>query len=361
MFIIDPITLKISDVNIAASKLYGYSFEEFKLLKINDLNKLPDKDVFSLINNILNKDTLEVNLKHYKKCGDELTVEIYTGSIVFKNRRMIYTVIFDQSRQKQMETELRLALDQARENEMLKLSFLRSMNHEVRTPLNGVVGFTELLLHKLEENESTIKYGGYIRSCSEKLMEIIDSVLDISLIENKQTKAYSNKFNTLDLIEEACNKYAAEFKAKSLKFVKHIINIEKDDEMYSDRSKILKIINHLLNNALKFTTTGSIELVAKNDQNNLQISIKDTGIGIDSQFQHIIFDRFRQVELSDTPKYGGTGIGLAIVKEYVSMLSGKISVESELGKGSCFTFQIPLEIKISNSSNTSSILSVSIN
>jgi PAS domain S-box-containing protein len=360
MMIIDPETLNITDVNHSVSRIYGYTEQEFSAMQITDINKLPKESVKELTNKILSESSVVLNLKHYKKDGQVMFVEVFSSSLYIRDKQMIYNVIFDQTEQKQMENDIRLALEQARENELLKASFLRTMNHEVRTPLNGVLGFTELLLAKTNPDETTARYGLYIRSCSEKLMDIIDSILDLSMLENKQAKVNLTRFNIAELVDEIYEKNLRQFEGKEVKFT-FSINSSTGDEMFSDKRKILKTINHLLSNAAKFTHKGSVNLKVQCTDNKVRFSVEDTGIGIDPKYHQTIFDRFRQLELTNTRQYGGAGVGLAIVKEYVTLLKGKISVQSNLGDGSVFTIEMPRVLELEATAVQQAAINISYN
>ncbi len=360
MIISDPDDLSITDANISASTMYGYVKEELLTMQITDLNKLPKESVKELANKILSEKSVVLNLKHYKKSGEPMFVEVFTSSLFLSDKQMIISVIFDQTAQKQMENDIRLALEQARENELLKASFLRTMNHEVRTPLNGVMGFTELLLAKTNPDETTVKYGLYIRSCSEKLMEIIDSVLDLSMLENKQTKVNISRFDVNDLVENIYEKNVRQFEGKDVQF-QFSVSTNSCGEISSDRAKIFKTINHLITNAVKFTHTGKVVLQAECTEKIVRFSVEDTGIGIDPAFHQKIFDRFRQLELTNTRQYGGAGVGLAIVKEYVSLLKGRINLQSALGEGSRFTIELPRLLETETNKNQQTAFNMSIN
>jgi signal transduction histidine kinase len=191
-------------------------------------------------------------------------------------------------------------------------------------------------------------------------MDIIDSILDLSMLENKQAKVNLTRFNIAELVDEIYEKNLRQFEGKEVKFT-FSINSSTGDEMFSDKRKILKTINHLLSNAAKFTHKGSVNLKVQCTDNKVRFSVEDTGIGIDPKYHQTIFDRFRQLELTNTRQYGGAGVGLAIVKEYVTLLKGKISVQSNLGDGSVFTIEMPRVLELEATAVQQAAINISYN
>ncbi|PIK13612.1 CHASE domain-containing protein [Halobacteriovorax sp. JY17] len=226
----------------------------------------------------------------------------------------------------------------------VKSNFLANMSHEIRTPLNGILGISALLFQKVEKKEN-IEYLNIIKKSSEDLLKIINDILDFSKIESGGIEVESLPFDLYEEIEEV----------KKLMFNSSVAQnkIElfwqnKLARVYSsDRIRIRQILLNLIGNANKFTTKGKVEIIVKETSSteyisNIQITIKDDGIGIPISSQSKIFKSFTQADISTTRRFGGTGLGLSISKALAEILNGTIDFISEEGKGTSFIFNIPM-------------------
>ncbi len=225
----------------------------------------------------------------------------------------------------------------------LKSEFLANMSHELRTPLNSIIGFSDLVLHdknqKLTEKskkniENVLESGG-------DLLELINAVLDLAKIEAGKMPVVVTEFAPADILQSSLETQSVLIDGKNIVLEK---KISKNLPLCrSDATKIKQVFNNIINNAIKFTDQGKITVSLETQGGFFVFKVKDTGIGISSENQKIIFDEFRQVDASLTRKYGGSGLGLAIVKKIVKLLGGSIDVESEEGKGSCFKIIFPMK------------------
>jgi signal transduction histidine kinase len=224
-----------------------------------------------------------------------------------------------------------------------KSEFLANMSHELRTPLNAIIGFSEVLQEKLfgELNEKQAEYTSDILTSGQHLLSLINEILDLSKVEAGRMELELASFD-LPLAIDNARTFVRE------RAVKHgiTLDIDVDDrlgEYVGDERKIKQILLNLLSNAVKFTPEGGrIGITAnKTDSGVAEISVSDTGIGIAPEDQPKIFEEFRQVGSDSTHKIEGTGLGLTLAKKFVELHGGKIWVESELGKGSTFTFTLP--------------------
>ena len=227
----------------------------------------------------------------------------------------------------------------------LKSEFLANMSHELRTPLNSIIGFSDLVLRdktqKLSERaQKNIKN---VLGSGQDLLSLINAILDLAKIEAGKLSLAVCDFDIGELLESALEQNSVLIKGKNLKLEK---NIKPGlDNCSSDPTKVKQIFNNLLGNAIKFTPEGKISVSLESKGDFFIFKIQDTGIGIPHNKQHIIFDEFRQADASVTRKYGGSGLGLAIVKKMLKLLGGTIDLESEEGKGSCFTVILPIHHK----------------
>lgn len=234
----------------------------------------------------------------------------------------------------------------AEESDKLKSSFLSNLSHEIRTPMNAIAGFTELLLNTEVEKHEQQEYLLAIDKSGKNLIAIIDDLIEMSRIEAHQTKPNYAPVNLESCINDLhesikiTNKKSRKIDFKIIESKKPALHPIKTDEV-----KLKQIITNLITNALKFTEQGSVSFGYKIDEQNSQVkfTVKDTGFGIQESDQKHIFDRFKRVGRDQPIKVRGLGLGLAISKAYVEMLGGTITLESKLGKGSEFSFTIPLE------------------
>jgi signal transduction histidine kinase/ActR/RegA family two-component response regulator len=225
----------------------------------------------------------------------------------------------------------------------LKSEFLANMSHELRTPLNAIIGFSELLMeqstHPLLGDQR--EYVVDILSSGRHLLELINDILDLSKIEAGKMRLCLDEIDLEEVVEEAMMTLKVEASRKELR-----LEASLDGSLtgvVADRAKIKQIMTNLLSNAVKFTPAGGrVELSALQKDGFLEVSVKDSGIGIRTEDQDRIFAAFIQVDGSYARKYQGTGLGLTLVKRFVEMHGGEISVRSAVGKGSVFTFRIPL-------------------
>ena len=240
--------------------------------------------------------------------------------------------------------KLSRAMKLAQESTKLKSDFLANMSHEIRTPMNGIIGMTYLLF-QTNLNETQKGYLEKIDSSAKSLLGIINDILDFSKIEAGKLTIDMNNFNLLKTIEHvvAINEFKAHEKGLKL-IIDYDNNLSKT--VYGDSLRVSQILTNLLSNAIKFTHQGEIVIKATAiDKNRVRLDVKDQGIGLTPEQQSKLFQSFTQADGSITRKYGGTGLGLAISKKLVELMNGKIWVESEVDKGSTFSFEIELEQK----------------
>jgi signal transduction histidine kinase/CheY-like chemotaxis protein len=224
----------------------------------------------------------------------------------------------------------------------LKSEFLANMSHELRTPLNAIIGFSELLLDPgtgaLKQDQK--EYVSDILSSGRHLLELINDILDLSKIEAGKMKLSPDEFELAGAVEEALMTLRVEASRKQIGMEARL-----DPEvplLVADRGKFKQIVTNLLSNAVKFTPAGGrVTLTTERDGDGVRVSVEDTGIGIRPEDQERIFAAFVQVDGSYARKYQGTGLGLTLVKRFVEMHRGEITVFSEVGKGSVFTFRLP--------------------
>jgi PAS domain S-box-containing protein len=226
----------------------------------------------------------------------------------------------------------------------LKSEFLASMSHELRTPINALLGYTSLMRDRIygdltDRQEESLQR---MYSASQHLLELVNDILDLAKIEAGKMPVHVERVDLSSLIRELSQTIEPMVRAKELEYV---IDIEEGlPTLDTDRTKVKQVILNLLSNAVKFTNQGEIRISARHHPGDeeVEIAISDTGIGIEKSDQDKIFEDFRQADQSSTREYGGTGLGLSITTKLLKLLGGTIRLESELGKGSTFHVRLPL-------------------
>ena len=258
-----------------------------------------------------------------------------------------YYLIEDTTEQVFLLNELQKAKDAADEANKAKSTFLANMSHEIRTPLNSVLGLNEMILRTSTDNE-VLEYAEGIKISGDTLLSLINDILDFSKIEAERMELNPEEYNTLMLVRETVLSFEAQANAKDL-----YITVKMDERipkgLIGDAQRIKQILSNLISNAIKYTKEGGITINVHHEKTgydtcNLLVDVTDTGIGIAEKDLPNIFDAFLRINENKNANIQGTGLGLAITKELITIMKGNIQAESELGKGTTFTFSIPQTI-----------------
>jgi PAS domain S-box-containing protein len=233
--------------------------------------------------------------------------------------------------------------EKAIESDKLKSAFLANMSHEIRTPMNAIIGFSEMLLNPNLPTDRKDFFAQILNTACHQLLNVVEDVIDISKIETGQMEVHRSETSINKAIHRIRDIFEPQAQSNGVEINTLCFFPDNRDNIVTDASKLNQVLTNLLNNALKFTESGTIEIGYALANKMLKFYVKDTGVGIDPSNHELIFERFRQVEMGSTRNYGGTGLGLPISKAFIEMLGGKIWVESELGKGAKFFFTIPYE------------------
>jgi len=232
----------------------------------------------------------------------------------------------------------------AEQSDQLKSAFLNNLSHEIRTPLNGIVGLASMFDAKETTAEERLVFGEVIADNSQQLTGIIDDIVHMSAIETEQVEMYYADVNLYQLLYDMEGLFMLSSHNKDVVLLSDFPPEDHVPIINTDEGKIRKIVNVLLDNALKYTEKGKVKLSWRLEGKQLQITVEDTGIGIDPSDHERIFERFQKIENQTKKLYRGNGLGLSIARAYARLLGGDISVASELNNGAVFTVQLPVNI-----------------
>ncbi len=339
-------------VNDAFRDMFGYQDEPIALINSNSLYENPEERE-RLLKIVMHQGFFQNEEVVFKRLDNStFTAQISSFKTEEENGEVYFDgVIRDITAQKQTEVVILEAKEAAERANKLKAEFLASVSHEVRTPLNGVIGMTSLLKHT-ELTEEQRDYVDTIKKSSDHLLSIINDILDFSKIESGYLLTENHPFELSVVLEETLDLFAAKSYEKNIELIMDI-NENVHEYFVGDATRLRQILVNLIGNALKFTERGEIitkvSLAPDNPYKNkdqrikLLFSVSDTGIGIKKDDLEKLFKPFSQVDSSNTRRYGGTGLGLVISEKLVVAMGGEIDVKSEYGFGSTFTFTIELE------------------
>jgi signal transduction histidine kinase len=247
----------------------------------------------------------------------------------------------------QLNGELKEARDAAQQSLILKSQFVANISHEIRTPMSGVLGMSELLMMSGLDEESHI-IAEHICLSAKSLLSIVNDILDFSKLEAGRMQLEKREFSVSSIVEQVVHSIKHSAVQKNIEVAAHT-DPTIPERLYGDDGRIKQTLLNLAHNAVKFTEEGSVNIGVKTDSRNhdlvnLRFTVEDTGIGIPPDAQRKLFLPFVQADNSTTRRFGGTGLGLSICKSLVTLMSGDLTLESEEGKGSTFSFVIPVSI-----------------
>jgi len=257
----------------------------------------------------------------------------------------------DITEKKKMIEELIIAKEEAEEMNRVKSNFFANMSHELRTPMVGILGFSEMLMNEFKDNPDYHTMIKSINTSGQRLLETLNMILNISKLESAKVEPVLTITNIIPIIQESYQFFESAVLKKNLKYE---LNISTDEILCRvDSFLLLSIINNLINNAIKFTSSGSITVTVKILNKEAFISVSDSGVGISQEKLKLIWEEFRQASEGYNRNFEGTGLGLTISKRYTELMNGKIDVESVIDKGTTFIITFPLAEEVSEKTSES--------
>jgi PAS domain S-box-containing protein len=331
---------KIVKTNKAFCFTVGY--DEFELVGMhikeffNDNSARKSKSTYNMI---MENESLDLESKMTKKDGRKISAIVKTIRINDEEGEQINTLlqVLDITQIKLAEAELVKALEKAKESDRLKSAFLAQMSHEIRTPLNVILPSIPILADEVGNKDSEIvTILNAVANASKRLQRTIDMILSMSAVQSGNYKANFEIFNLAEEIENLIMEFKPITMEKGLNL--YFKNTSRSSDISADRYTIGQVFQNLIGNAVKYTPTGYVSVsVEDKGDDKVVVKITDTGIGISEKYLKNLFAPFSQEDSGQTRKYEGNGLGLALVKEYVTLNKGRISVQSEKNKGSVFT------------------------
>lgn len=301
---------------------YFFKFKSHQGWRKNYIYSLPTGEVVSIFDDVTKAIEGENNLKKQNERYQHLNEKLNLLNKELLNAKKI-----------------------AQESDRLKTAFLANMSHEIRTPMNGILGFSEMLASKKHTPEKVEFYSKVIVDSGHQLLHILDDVLDISKIEAGAIKLRVTNVVVNDLLNDLFTFYNPVTTDKDVSLhVSKPLNDE-DSSIEADPKRLRQVLTNLLSNALKFTLSGQVNFGYEMDGGFMRFFVNDTGIGIDKENLQKIFERFWQEESGFSRSYGGTGLGLSISQKLVEIMGGRLEVESAKGKGTVFSFSLPVAQK----------------
>jgi len=375
MFLIDPISYAIADVNPAAAAYYGYAIEELKTLYLWDLEAGSREQLMEYLATLTPNYNLSFHRTHRLRSGLVREMEIRSSPVEMADGPVFFCVMHDVTERVHAENNLRFAKEDAellnrqleqsiaRANQLAveaevanqaKSEFLATMSHEIRTPLNGLLGLTHLLQDSGLQ-PAQLRLVDMLRTSGDALMSVINDILDFSKIEAGKLELEESEFNPANCIKDTRDILSERARNKGLIFTAEVAE-DFPEAVWGDPGCLRQILLNLASNAIKFTEKGKVIIrgsVEADEDSFITVHflVSDTGIGIPHQRIHRLFMPFSQLDSSTTRKYGGSGLGLVISKRLVEMMNGRIWVHSEENRGTEFGFAVKLRKCLTDSNH----------
>jgi PAS domain S-box-containing protein len=339
----------ITDVNKQMEALTGCTRDELIGAPFKNYFTDPERAEAGIERVLQEKKVTDYELTACARDGKQTVVSYNATTFYDRDRTLqgVFAAARDVTERKRVEAELRQAKAAAESASQTKSDFLASMSHDIRTPMNAIIGIADLLA-KTPLSPEQSKYVQIFRGAGENLLDLINDILDLSKVEASQLELEHTGFSLNDLLAKVIDMVALPADEKGLSLVCEIA-ADAPTKLVGDPTRLRQVLLNLLGNAIKFTGIGEVALKVTSDADSsgpgaLRFTVSDTGIGIADDKLEAVFERFTQADSSTTRRYGGSGLGLTIAKRLVELMGGRIWVESTVGKGSVFSFLVPFAI-----------------
>ena len=343
--IIDPLNGAIIDVNSAAVAYYGYSLEQLKKMNIQDLNTSSSENILAEMAEALVEKKSHFEFRHKKANGEICDVEVYSSPIEIQGRNLLHSIVHDVTERKMTEENLKKTEQLLRELNATKDKFFSIIGHDLRTPFNAIVGYSNIISENVKSKDyaDLPEYAGIIQSSARLAVELLSNLLEWS---RSQTGKIKPRFEAIDLIKLIQEVHLLYKDAANYKFISIAKELPTSLQINADREMTKTILRNLVSNAIKFTDSfGKIDIRVCVEGSQAIISVSDNGVGMLPEDAGKLFLLGESQSTPGTQNERGTGLGLILSKEFAEKQGGKIWFESEKGVGTTFTFTIPKKQK----------------
>lgn len=350
MFVLDTETGAFLDVNKAAAAFYGYPRETMVGSLVSIVNHFPQKRLRKTLKDLARRKRTSIITRHQLASGEWRDVEVFSGPFTVQGTVRLISIVLDITERLQNETALEAAKESAEAANRAKSEFVANISHEVRTPLNGLMGMLQLLEETPLNEEQTGFVNTAMRS-SRNLLRVLNDVLDFTKIEAGKFSLLESPFSLRGLLEQSEDLFRQQLQTRNITFDIRLDG-SMQDQYFGDEGRIRQILFNLVGNAIKFTEQGFIRIAAHEAPGTNQhtarlcIRVEDSGIGIPRNKLDSIFDAFTQVNGSASRPHQGTGLGLTIVKRLVTLMQGNIQAQSTPGGGTTMAFDIVVKKRV---------------
>jgi len=335
----------IIKANSSFCKMLGYSEEELLGLTFKYFTH-PEHiapDELSILRLVAQEIPIYHTEKRYLRKDGSVIWGSTTINIIRNTKgeaQLFFAMIEDITARKKAEEDLIAAKEKAEESDRLKTAFLHNVSHEIRTPMNAILGFSSLLNEPGIQEDERKQFVEVISQSSTQLLSIINDIVDLASIESGQVRLNIQTINLNDELRKLSEQFSYKQKSQGISLILETSVTDMNADIFTDSTKLIQILSNLINNAYKFTDKGKISFGYNLKDGFLEFFVKDTGVGIPSEHQDRVFDRFYQVDSDMSRQYSGTGLGLSICKAYAELLGGRIWLTSVPNEGSIFNFTI---------------------
>lgn len=337
----------IEYINQKFINVTGYTFDELrgKMLRIFKSGHLSDEDYNKMIHSIRSGKAWSGEHQNRKKNREKYWESVLISPILNEEGEIINFVAVseDITERKAIQQELVNAKEKAEESDRLKTAFLNNLSHEVRTPLNAIAGFSEILHEELVSDDKKANYAAEIVKSSRQLLLMMENIINISIVETGMLIIQNAETDINEFLNEVYNQMVLLSVNPSIELRIKSLVPRSTGRVLLDQVKLSQILSNLIINGYKYSSKGIVEVTCRIKDNSIHFSVSDEGIGIPDSIKETIFERFLQGNNAVTGVNQGLGIGLSVVKSYLDLLGGTISFESQEGKGTTFYFSIPFE------------------
>ena len=341
----------------AIEEVTGYSPEEFSKVDISVWETLVHPDDLQHTKKLLqhaedSMGSFDAEYRFKRKDGRYISIEEHGLCITDEDgKSKMLGSMADITERNNYQDSLKLAWKKAVESDKLKTAFLANISHEIRTPMNAILGFSDLLMNTKASETNKAEYINLINRSSYNLLNIINDIIDFSMIETDQFQIHKRECSLNEMIRELHGTFKQYKSIEGKEHLEVLVDpsfLAEKKQIIADEERIKQVMSNLIANAIKYTEQGKVEFGYDihgygQPEARLEFFVRDTGVGIAKEHQEVIFERFRQLEDSNTRKYGGNGLGLSISKQIANLMGGDIKLISEPGKGSIFYFNLPYE------------------